>query len=253
MKVSYDHSLDISSVEGPRAAFRKLTEDFLPSTLLDVGCGPGAWLRAALDSGVSEVVGIDGADIPSDRLLVPEEHFRWMNLATPIELDTRFEMVTCLEVAEHLAERDAGTLIDTLVHHSDRIYFSAACPGQLGQNHLNCQWPAWWQRMFNDRGYCCDDQVRWQLWDEFSIEPWYRQNIFLALKDPRRAAQEPRLKQVIHPAMLPYLLRETSDSSGVSIIRQVENGSMPFFWYLGAPINALNAKARRTLFHKRDR
>ena len=200
MTIDYDHATNLHTLDGPRAAFPKLFPFRLPENILDVGCGTGTWLRAAIDSGISDVIGIDGVEIPQDRLLFPSDKFHCQDLGAPVDLGRRFELVICLEVAEHF-DQDAGRiLIRTLTRHSDVVLFSAACPGQSGQHHVNCQWPEYWQALFNSEGYACDDSPRWKIWDDPLIECWYRQNIFIARRDPN-AGKEPRIKSIIHPEM----------------------------------------------------
>ena len=38
----------------------KVIELFHPATVVDVGCGTGAWLRVFSERGVSRVLGVDG-------------------------------------------------------------------------------------------------------------------------------------------------------------------------------------------------
>ena len=200
MTIDYDHSANLHTIDGPRAALPKLFPFGLPESILDVGCGTGTWLRAAIDSGISDVIGIDGVEIPPDQLLFPPDKFHCRDLGAPVDLGRRFELVICLEVAEHLEQGSGRILIRTLTQHADVILFSAACPGQFGQHHVNCQWPEYWQALFNSEGYACDDSPRWTIWDDSMIEGWYRQNIFMARRDPD-AGREPRIKSIIHPEM----------------------------------------------------
>ncbi|HMC28421.1 MAG TPA: class I SAM-dependent methyltransferase [Verrucomicrobiae bacterium] len=200
MTIDYDHSANLHTIDGPRAALPKLFPFGLPESILDVGCGTGTWLRAAIDSGISDVIGIDGVEIPPDQLLFPPGKFHCRDLGAPVDLGRRFELVICLEVAEHLEQGSGRILIRTLTQHADVILFSAACPGQFGQHHVNCQWPEYWQALFNSEGYACDDSPRWTIWDDSMIEGWYRQNIFMARRDPD-AGREPRIKSIIHPEM----------------------------------------------------
>src|SRR5215469_10241866 len=141
MKINYDHSRNIHGIEGPESVFRVLLSEGLPSSVLDVGCGTGTWLRAALKCGLEDVIGIDGVEIPIDSMLLPPRYFICANLTKPIDLGRQFGAVLCLEVAEHLPEDCAPTLVESLIRHSDCVIFSAACPNQTGQNHINCQWP----------------------------------------------------------------------------------------------------------------
>ena len=240
--IDYDHDRNLHTAEGPRHAFQRIFSDGLPRSVLDVGCGTGTWLKAAIDSGVTDVFGVDGIVVPTGAFLVSRQLFLQQDLSRPWSLGRRFDVALCLEVAEHLDEACAGTLVDSLTAHAHRIVFSAACPGQPGQHHVNCQWPQWWQKRFNDRGFTCHDTIRWRIWDETEIEPWYRQNIFEARCDEARAGMEPRIPSVIHPDfVVDVAWREITHRH----LRQVEDGSLPLWWYLTAPWKALGKALAR--------
>jgi hypothetical protein len=147
-----------------------------------------------------------------------------------------------LEVAEHLEEIHADLLIEMLTDHADGVVFSAACPGQEGQHHVNCQWPVYWQRLFNEHGFTCRDELRWQIWDDTRVEPWYRQNIFTARRSPEQAGQEPRLRSVVHPDIWSGVTPTYED-----YLRQIEEGSMPPAWYATLIPHAVGAKLKRHL------
>ena len=246
MSIDYDHALNPHTVEGARVALGILFSNHTPSSLLDVGCGTGTWLKAASDMGVSEVYGVDGIVQRSKKLLIPEERFRQQDLTHAWNLGRRFEYALCLEVAEHLDACHAPVLIDSLTAHADTIYFSAACPNQLGQHHVNCQWPSHWQGLFNERGYVCSDAPRWQIWNDPRIEPWYRQNLFVATRQSTAVPfEEPRILSVVHPAMVDIV--RSQESSEAAIIKRIENGIRPARWYLTASVSALRAKVRQAL------
>jgi SAM-dependent methyltransferase len=240
MCIDYDHAANAHAhgQEGPRCVFSSLVPGLEPSSVLDIGCGIGTWLRAALDTGVKDVFGIDGVEIAPNRLLFPQECFMVRDLTEPINLGRRFDLAICLEVAEHLEQQYAETLIQTLVRHSDCIVFSAAPPGQPGQHHVNCEPPSAWQRRFNDLGFFCDDEIRWRLWEEKRLGPWYRQNMFIARNSPSLASREPRIKAVIHPDLLSVMQRSAT-------MKDIEGGSMPACWYLNVSAKSLAVKARR--------
>jgi SAM-dependent methyltransferase len=202
MTIAYDYAKSPHDIEGPSAALCVLFERQKPGSILDVGCGIGTWLRAAHDLGVSEVRGIDGQPRALGRLLIPADRFSCHDLREPFDLGRKFDLVLCLEVAEHLPEAAAERLVRSLAAHGDTILFSAGCPGQPGQQHINCQWPEWWQALFNKQSYSCSDAIRWRLWPNRQIEPWYRQNVFMATRDVDRAGAEPRVLPVIHPDMM---------------------------------------------------
>jgi SAM-dependent methyltransferase len=200
-KIDYNHNTNTHNLLSSKVAFASIFSE-PPKSLLDVGCGKGTWLKAALDYGVDEVIGVEGVMIETGDLHVCPELIKNMDLRLPWDLKRKFDVVLCLEVAEHLEEIHAESLVFSLANHGDLILFSAACPGQPGQNHVNCQWPEYWQNLFNKYGYVCDDSIRWQIWDNVGIEPWYRQNLFVAKKDIERARKEERIKAVVHPEIL---------------------------------------------------
>lgn len=255
MSIDYDHRGPWHTLTGPRAVLPRLFGDRTPRTLLDVGCGIGTWLRAAAEAGVEEVCGIDGIDIPVETLLVPRTRFRVVDLSKPWDLGRRFDVALCLEVAEHLDESVAPLLIESLARHADQVVFSAACPGQSGQHHVNCQWPEFWQRLFNLNGFACSDAIRWAIWNNQDIEVWYRQNMFVATRNPSAAGTEERLRPVIHPEFLADFVRDGADEAIAAVrnraaamtLDEVENGKMPLGWYAAGTWKALTAKIRRRL------
>jgi len=228
MKIDYNHAANFHSLPGPLAAFAAIFADAKPKSLLDVGCGIGTWLRAAQECGVNDVFGVDGIALEPDQLLVSPTLFRQQDLTQTWNLGRRFDVALCLEVAEHLEERFAELLIESLVKHSDRVVFGAACAPQSGQGHVNCQWPAYWQHLFNKQGYVCSDEIRWRIWDNEQIEYWYRQNTFLARRNPMQAGKEPRIPSVIHSAAYPHFVQGEFSRHEERILQ----GALPFAWYL---------------------
>lgn len=148
------------------------------NSLLDVGCGSGAWNVLEADE---EYVGVDN----HNHL---QEGWIKQHVGEPFDLRRKFDLVICMEVGEHLPEECADTLVDNLVRHGDRILFSAAIPGQNGRGHINEQWQSWWAKKFHDRGYFINAMVfRAQFWANEAIPYYYRQNMFLAYKGPSGA------------------------------------------------------------------
>lgn len=244
MSIAYTHLTKEHSVAGARAALPIVLAHRTLHSLLDVGCGTGTWLKAAIECGITDVIGVDGVRIEPAELQVPAELIRHFDLTKSWSLERRFDVAICLEVAEHLDPTSGPSLIRALANHSDLVLFSAACPGQPGQHHVNCRWPSYWQSLFNECGYVCEDDLRAQIWDDPRIEPWYRQNLFLARRDPESAGNELRIHSLVHPAMWKF-------ESGVSWaplaehLDEIENGSMPITWYMTVPAKALWAKIAR--------
>jgi hypothetical protein len=199
--IPYSFHRNLHSVEGARNGLARILADRQIASLLDVGAGIGTWLNAAREMGLTDIAGIDGTSANANQLHVERALIEIRDLRQRIDLGRSFDAVLCLEVAEHLDERFAATLIETVCRHGDLVIFSAAAPGQHGEHHVNCQWPSYWQALFNAQGFVCYDDVRFNIWNDGSIEPWYRQNIFSAARSPNLAGNEPRLISVIHPDM----------------------------------------------------
>lgn len=151
-------------------------------TVVDVGCGQFGWLCAALDLGADKATGVDGhEDSPPESYSGKIKYLR-ADLSSRLDLGERFDVAVCVEVAEHLPPESSGVIVDTLTRCADFVVFSAAVPGQGGCYHINEQPPAYWADLFASRGYVCAD-IRARIWDDESIDPWYRQNLLLFAKN----------------------------------------------------------------------
>ena len=63
------------SLSSARVTLAMLFEIVQPRAVIDVGCGEGAWLRAASELGASTTLGINGGYVDRTRLLIPPERF----------------------------------------------------------------------------------------------------------------------------------------------------------------------------------
>jgi SAM-dependent methyltransferase len=149
------------------------------NSILDIGCGRGAWLQEWRNAGVKVVHGADGPYVRRESLLIPAEDFTAVDLSRKFDLGRRYDLVSCLEVAEHLPRSASEAFVSSLVAHSDLVLFSAATPGQGGENHIN-ERPLWyWQGVFGEHGYVAFDAVRPHFRHDAQVEPWYRFNSIL--------------------------------------------------------------------------
>jgi SAM-dependent methyltransferase len=153
-----------------------------PKSVIDVGCGIGAWLSVFREYGISDIFGIDGEWVDKSLLLIPEDKFLVFDLKKPLQINRKFDLVISLEVAEHLPKEFAETFIDSLAKLGDVILFSAAIPFQGGTHHLNEQWPDYWAEKFFKRGFFVVDCIRKKIWKNENVDFWYAQNILLFVK-----------------------------------------------------------------------
>lgn len=132
-----------------------------------------------------EVFGLNAAARSDAGHLLSGDQFRAADLTKPIDLGRKFDLAMSLEVAEHLPPSAAETFVGSITLHSDIVLFSAAIPGQGGQDHLNEQWPEDWMWRFAVRGFQCFDRIRPLIWRDDRISTWYRQNMILFMRPPR--------------------------------------------------------------------
>ena len=190
MAINYDHSAN-SHDQLSATTLAHYIDSHLDGSkrIVDWGCGTGL-LGKALETYGHSVTYIDGIDACADRPVMV------LDLTKEADIPTH-EVAVCLEVAEHLDEEYAHTLVQNICTSADIVFFSAAVPCQDGQHHVNCQWPAYWQEIFATYGYEAID-IRQAMWHDARVEPWYRQNMVM-YKWSEQSKQTPRLMNLIHP------------------------------------------------------
>lgn len=155
-----------------------LLESFKIDSVLDVGCGAGAWLKVWSEHGV-KIKGIDGDYVDRSNLLINADSFMPKDLSKGFDLGETFSLVQSLEVAEHLPESSAQKFVDCLCAHADVVMFSAAPPGQGGDNHVNEKPYDYWRLHFAKNNFVAVDMLRPRIIDNQKVEPWYRYNTII--------------------------------------------------------------------------
>jgi hypothetical protein len=148
-------------------------------SVVDVGCGVGPWAAEFLANGVREIWGIDGDYVNRSQLRIPADRFVARDLTRPLQMNRTFDLALCLEVAEHLPEWRAGSLVTDLTSMASCVLFSAAVPGQGGVNHINLQYLPYWIDLFQRQGYVGIDPIRPRILGHPSVEWFYQQNIVM--------------------------------------------------------------------------
>ena len=172
--------------------------DFIhPKNVIDVGCGTAVWLYVwEKKFGINDYLGIEGPYVQKEMIKVSLDKILFKDLKQPLRLERKFDLAMSLEVAEHLPASSASDFVKELTGLSDVILFSAAIPGQGGTYHINEQYPEYWANLFKEHHYVPVDCIRPNVWNDQSVEFWYRQNILLFIKEERLAD---------YPSLSPYL------------------------------------------------
>jgi SAM-dependent methyltransferase len=211
---------DYESNESANIIVPLLLKHISPRNVVDIGCGSGMWLRAFKNNGVAEILGLDGQWHKPDLLFkhIDKSEFMCVDLEQPFVLPKIYDLVICLEVAEHISQEHANDFVQSLVNAGKIILFSAAIPAQGGFNHINEQWTAYWIKKFEKFGYYFHDIIRPEIWNNSNIEFWYKQNMFLVspknhlpFKD---ISADSYLSTIVHPDMYlnkqRYIIRRNS-------------------------------------------
>src|SRR6185369_2875870 len=114
----------IGSLASARSVVPLVLRHLNPVSVLDVGCGAGAWVAAYLESGSCEAFGVDAGYVRPDQLLFDASRFRAIDVTRPFRIGQTFDIAQCVEVAEHLDPSASDTLVDNLVAHAPIIVFS---------------------------------------------------------------------------------------------------------------------------------
>ncbi len=214
-KLDYEAWL-AGSTESADVAVPLILEATTPRSVVDVGCGLGAWLAVFKQHGVEDVLGYDGPWVDRSRLLVAPPEFKGADLREPLVPERRFDLAICLEVAHILEPEHAAPMVEALAALSDVVVFSAGVPGQGGSMHLNEQWPAYWADLFATHGYVASDPFRFALWERPDVKWWFAQNM-LCYASPAAVDHLPVLARarcdgaplpLVHPGCLRHVLGE---------------------------------------------
>lgn len=181
-KSFYDET-EITSSRSAQVIVPLILELTGAKSVVDLGCGTGAWLAAFKSFGAEQIAGVDNAALDNANLQIPRDCTYRADLSKPFNLDRKFDLATCLEVAEHLPESSAAGLVGSLTRLAPMVLFSGAIPHQGGTNHINEQWPEYWAAHFAVRGYQAVDCIREAIWKNDDVAYWYAQNLILYVRN----------------------------------------------------------------------
>ncbi len=226
--------LEDTQIPSARAIVPLLRSIVKPTSVVDVGCGRGFWLREFAQQGADRVFGLDGPWAPVDKLAIPQERFKSCNLDSAISLNETFDMAMSLEVAEHLPPERARGFVNDICGLAPVVFFGAAIPGQGGQHHYNEQWPSFWATLFEENGYLTYDIIRPEFWTNDSVTWWYKQNTALFVKASQAEkmtalqAYKPCKAKNLHSLVHPELFDQKIRAANPGFSRWLKSGKMAF-------------------------
>lgn len=201
----------LGSRRSARVVLPIIFEHARPASVIDVGCGVGSWLAVSKELGVRDVLGVDVPMMNRALLKFEPAEYIGHDLALPFKAPRMFDLALSLEVAAYLPPTAARTFVTSLTAAAPMVLFSSAIPFQdLSGSSPNQQWPEYWIKLFDERGFDVIDCVRQRCWNNDDVEWWFAQNTFLYVRRDYLAQHEAlkRLKEtsplplpLVHPRM----------------------------------------------------
>lgn len=124
-----------------------IVRELQPTSVLDVGCALGILVEELRVRGV-EAWGIDVSEYAIDHVHPSVAEYCAVSTAAERELPegfpASFDLVTCIEVIEHLEDSDVLPALNNLTTYSDRLLFSSSPEDYTEATHLNVKSPDQW-------------------------------------------------------------------------------------------------------------
>ena len=121
-------------------------------TSLDLGAGDGHYSYVLSNHGI-DATAVDIHPWELEQLPTKEVNCITHDLQEPLKLNRCFDLVLCIQMAEHLPKTAANNLCDAIANHcGGLLIFTAAPPGQAGDGHINCQPKEYWDEKLTSRG-----------------------------------------------------------------------------------------------------
>lgn len=126
-----------------------------PTTVLDVGCAMGYLVASLRDRGV-KAYGIDVSEYAISK--VREDIRPYCSACSALEslpgdFPQEYDLVTTIEVIEHLYEEDGKQFIKNICTYADNIILTSTPDDVTEKTHFNVQQPEYWAKIFAENGF----------------------------------------------------------------------------------------------------
>jgi O-antigen biosynthesis protein len=125
-----------------------------PKTVFDAGCAHGFLVESLWDRGVHA----RGRDLSSFAISkVRSDIARFCQVGSITDsLEGTYDLVTCIEVIEHIPEAEALKVIANLTASTSTILFSSSPTDLTEPTHINVKPPIYWLMRFAEHGFAPD-------------------------------------------------------------------------------------------------
>jgi 2-polyprenyl-3-methyl-5-hydroxy-6-metoxy-1,4-benzoquinol methylase len=140
------------------AIAERLVGSLKPQTALDVGCAVGFLVKALRSRGV-QAYGIYISEYAISQIPKDLQRFCRVSSATQPraeEFPESYDLVTCIEVLEHLTPEDGRQAIANMALRTRHILFSSTKDHSEEPTHVNVQPASYWLSIFAAHGFYPD-------------------------------------------------------------------------------------------------
>ncbi|MBP1546066.1 MAG: methyltransferase domain-containing protein [Oscillospiraceae bacterium] len=132
----------------------RIVKELSPKTALDVGCAYGYLVEGLRDLGI-EASGIDVSAYAISNAREDIRPFCSVKSATE-KITEKYDLITCIEVIEHLSPEDIDDAIANMCNASDTIIFSSTPYDFNEDTHFSVNPPNFWAEKFAYNGFYHD-------------------------------------------------------------------------------------------------
>jgi GT2 family glycosyltransferase/2-polyprenyl-3-methyl-5-hydroxy-6-metoxy-1,4-benzoquinol methylase len=132
----------------------RIIAELNPRTVLDVGCAKGFLVECLRDRGV-EAYGFDVSEYAIGEVRTDIKPYCWVGSAGH-SISKNYDLITCIEVCEHLQHSEAEETIRQMTLHSDTVLFSSTPSDFTEPTHINVHPIIDWVRLFAQFSYSPD-------------------------------------------------------------------------------------------------
>lgn len=125
-----------------------------PASVLDVGCAIGMLVEALRDCGI-DAKGFDLSPWAIEQVPARLQPYCWVGSVTE-EIEGHYDLITCIEVLEHLPPWMADAAVANICRHADRVLFSSTPDDFDEPTHLNVEPGGYWANLFLRHGFVRD-------------------------------------------------------------------------------------------------
>jgi hypothetical protein len=144
---------------------QRIIAELRPASILDAGCALGMLVESLRKLG-ADAYGMDVSDFAIKNVDDSVRDYCWAaSLTDP--LPQHYDLITCIEVIEHLPPEDGELAIENLCAAADRILLSSSPFDYSEPTHVNVRPPEEWSAAFAKHGFVRNLDV-----DVSFLTPW---------------------------------------------------------------------------------